>query len=245
MNKIPDTLRDAIISKSGKFEIDKENGGIALIDKYSDWTSFDAVNKIRHLLKIKKVGHAGTLDPAATGLLIIAFGRKTKALNELQGFDKEYVGTILLGKTTLSMDGETEVIRERPCDDVDESLILSVRDELLKTTEQIPPMYSAIKHKGKALYKYARKGKEIERKPRKIKIYEFEITRTELPEIDFRLRVSKGTYIRVIANDFGEMLGCGGYLKTLRRTAIGEFRVENAFTIDEFTEELKKYESIL
>ncbi len=239
------TLSFPVLTKKGKFEIDRENGGVVLIDKSPGWTSFDAVNKIRRLLKIKKVGHAGTLDPAATGLLIIAFGKKTKALNELQGLDKEYTGTIELGKTTPSMDAETEVIRERPCDDVDESRILSVRDEFLKITEQIPPMYSALKHKGKALYKYARKGKEVKREPRKIKIYEFEITRVELPEVDFRLRVSKGTYIRVIANDFGEALGCGGYLKKLRRTAIGEFDVNDAFTIDEFSEELKKDESLL
>lgn len=236
---------DFRVAKKGDFYLDKTNGGVLLIDKYSGWTSFDAVNKIRRLLKIKKVGHAGTLDPAATGLLIIAYGKKTKALNQLQNFDKEYAGTIELGKTTPSMDGETEPTLVRPFENVTEDAIYSVRDKILKSEEQIPPMYSALKQNGKALYKLARKGKEVKREPRKIKIYEFEITRIDLPEVDFRLRVSKGTYVRVIANDFGEALGCGGYLKKLRRTAIGDFRVEEAFTIDEFSEELKKYESLL
>ena len=234
-----------VISRKNKFEIDKENGGIILIDKYSGWTSFDAVNKIRKTLGIKKVGHAGTLDPGATGLLIIAFGKKTKELNRFQNLSKEYEGTFLLGKTTPSMDGETEPVAERSYDDVTSEQIEEVRKKFLSVTEQLPPMFSAVKHKGKALYKYARKGKNVEREPRKIKIYEFVINRIELPEIDFKLKVSKGTYIRVIANDFGEALGCGAYLKTLRRTAIGDYGVEDAFTIDEFIEEYLRYESLL
>ncbi len=234
-----------VLTKKTDFSIDRENGGFVLIDKYADWTSFDVVNKLRRLLKIKKIGHSGTLDPFATGLLIIAYGKMTKRLSEFQNGDKEYTGTIYLGKSTLSFDGETEVVSERSPENIDEEKIFAVRDKLLASEEQIPPMYSAKKYKGKALYKYARKGKEVEREPVKIKIYEFEITRIELPEVDFRIRVSKGTYIRVIANDFGKMLGCGGYLKTLRRTAIDKYKVEDAFTIDEFTEKLKENESLL
>ena len=230
-----------ITKKTNKFSSDYLlSGGLILIDKPSEWTSFDVVNKIRHTLHIKKVGHAGTLDPFATGLLIIAFGKKTKELNNFQGLDKSYSGTFILGKRTPSMDGETEVSEEKSAEGITEEEILKVRDTFLGESMQLPPMYSAVKHKGKKLYELARKGKEVERTPRKIVISEFNINRIDLPEVDFDVTVSKGTYIRVIADDFGQRLGCGAYLGNLRRTAIGEYLVDDALKIEEFVKLVKE-----
>jgi tRNA pseudouridine55 synthase len=220
--------------------IDFSDGGIVLIDKPSGWTSFDVVNKIRHTLHIKKVGHAGTLDPNATGLLIIAFGKKTKELNQYQGLDKTYSGVIYLGKSTPSMDGETEFIDEKSIEGISEEQILKVRDSFLGESMQLPPMYSAVKHKGKKLYQLARKGKEVEREPRQIFVSDFQILQFKLPEIFFSVSVSKGTYIRVIADDFGKKLGCGAYLKELRRTRIGEYEVRDAFKIEDFVALVKE-----
>ncbi len=230
-----------ITKKTNKFSSDYLTaGGLVLIDKPSEWTSFDVVNKLRHTLHIKKVGHAGTLDPFATGLLIIAFGKKTKELNNFQGLDKSYSGTFILGKRTPSMDGETEVSEERSTEGITEEDILRVKETFLGESMQIPPMYSAVKHKGKKLYELARKGKEVERTARKIAVTEFNINRINLPEVEFDISVSKGTYIRVIADDFGERLGCGAYLGNLRRTAIGNYAVEDALTIEEFVKLVKE-----
>ncbi len=238
-----------ITKKTNNFSPDFwKTGEIVLIDKPTSWTSFDVVNKIRHTLHIKKVGHAGTLDPSATGLLIIAFGKKTKELSKFEGLDKSYTGTILLGSRTPSMDGETEVIEKKDFSFVTEERLVAVRDTFLGESFQLPPMYSAVKHKGKKLYELARKGKEVERKPRKIFIYDFQITGINLPEVHFEITVSKGTYIRVVADELGEKLGCGAYLSSLRRTAIGNFSVDEAFKINEFTDlikESKKDESLL
>jgi len=220
--------------------IDFSEGGLVLIDKPSGWTSFDVVNKIRHTLHIKKVGHAGTLDPNATGLLIIAFGKKTKELNLYQGLDKTYSGIICLGKSTPSMDGETDFIEENSTEGISEDQIFNVRDSFLGESMQMPPMYSAVKHKGKKLYQLARKGKEVEREPRKIFVSDFQISAIKLPEIYFSVSVSKGTYIRVIADDFGKKIGCGAYLKELRRTRIGEFDVKDAFEIEDFVALVKE-----
>jgi len=214
--------------------LDFSLGEVLLIDKEKGFTSFDVIYKIRKLINVKKVGHAGTLDPAATGLLIICTGKKTKEIYKYQNLEKIYTGIIEIGKSTPSMDGETEFEIENNFDNVTYEMIEDARKNFVGEILQMPPMYSALKHKGKALYKYARAGVEVERKERKVLISEFEITEIDLPEIKFKIRSSKGTYIRAIANDFGNILECGAYLKSLRRTAIGEYSVENALTVDEF-----------
>ncbi len=210
-------------------------GQILLVDKPVNWTSFDVVNKIRRLIKVKKVGHAGTLDPLATGLLIVCTGKKTKQISEFQDQRKKYQGIISLGKSSPSMDLATEVTEKALPDDLNEEKILSVRNKFLGKIEQVPPMFSALKHKGKRLYKIAREGKEVERDPRQVEVYSFEITKIDLPEIHFEISCSKGTYIRVIADSFGRELNCGGLLSFLRRTKIGDFNVDDALELDEFT----------
>jgi tRNA pseudouridine55 synthase len=228
-----------IITK--KSDIDLSNlseGRVLLIDKDKGKTSFNVVSNIRRIFNIKKVGHAGTLDPAATGLLIVALGKKTKEIYKYQDMSKIYTGIITLGKKTPSMDSETEPVETKGFDHVSENDIEEVRKTFLGEIQQIPPMYSALKHKGKALYKYARKGIDIKREPRKVNIYNFEINKIELPNITFKIECSKGTYIRVIADDFGSKLNCGAYLSELRRTQIGEYKVEDALTISELDEKV-------
>jgi len=215
-------------------------GQIVLIDKPLTWSSFQAVNKIKwslkkHLgLKKIKVGHAGTLDPLATGLLIVCTGKFTKRISELQGMEKEYTGTFYIGATTPSYDLETEVNQTFPTEHITEELIHATVPQFLGEIDQKPPIFSAIKKDGKRLYEHARKGEEVEIAFRKTTIHEFEITRIALPEIDFRVVCSKGTYIRSLANDFGEALQSGAHLTALRRTKIGEFSVEGAITPDAF-----------
>jgi tRNA pseudouridine55 synthase len=223
--------------------LDFLKGEVILIDKPAGWTSFKVVHKIRKAIKVKKVGHAGTLDPMATGLLILSTGKKTKELGHYQNLNKTYTGTILLGKTSASMDTETELTDHPIPDSVNERLIFSVRDEFLGETEQVAPMYSAAKIKGKKLYILARKGMRVERKPRKIFVEQFEITAINLPEINFKISCSKGTYIRAIANDFGKKLGCGAVLSSLRRTKIGEFGIDNALQVDDFLEKVSDEET--
>ena len=224
------TNRTKQISKA---EIDE--GIVLLVDKTIRKTSFDIIRDIRKILGVKKAGHAGTLDPMATGLLIICTGKKTKGISKYQGMNKVYTGTIKLGAATPSMDAETEPISIKELGYLREEDIYEVSSAFIGEIEQIPPMYSAIKHKGKSLYKYARKGIEVEREPRKVYIEKFHIKKIELPYIDFEIICSKGTYIRVIADDLGKKLGCGGHLFSLRRTGIGNFNVEDALT----TEQLK------
>ena len=201
-------------------------GKIFLIDKPLDYTSADIVRIFKKDLNLKKVGHSGTLDPKATGLLILCSDKMTKKINEFIEYDKEYTGIIRIGAKTKSFDTESEEEEVIENFDFADEDIERVRKSFLGETEQIPPMYSAIKHKGKPLYKFARKGREIERSTRKITISEFEIKRINDTELRFRISSSKGTYIRSIANDFGERLGVGGYLKELRRTRIGNFKLE-------------------
>src|SRR5690554_1862743 len=210
-------------------------GQILLIDKPLTWSSFQAVNKIKYTLiknldlpKRFKIGHAGTLDPLATGLLIICTGKFTKRLSELQGQIKEYTGTITVGATTPSYDLETEINETFPTTHITAELIEQTKKQFIGTIEQFPPIFSAIKKDGKRLYEHARKGEEIEIQSRKIEISEFEITRIELPEVDFRVVCSKGTYIRSLAYDFGKALKSGAHLTALRRTKIGNFSVDNA-----------------
>ena len=213
-------------------------GETLLIDKPPQWTSFKVVHTIRKAINVKRVGHTGTLDPLATGLLIILTGKNTKQMKSYEGLSKTYTGTFLLGKSSTSMDTETEMTNRQLPDILSDDLIFKTRDTFLGNIDQIPPMYSAIKVDGKKLYDLARKGKEVERRPRRVNIPRFEITRIDIPEIHFDITCSKGTYIRVIANDFGEKLGCGAVLKKLRRTGIGDYSVKNALSVEEFVQNI-------
>ncbi len=211
-----------------------QEGHVFLIDKPLDWTSFDVVNKIRwnirkaYNLKKIKVGHAGTLDPKATGLLLVCTGKMTKSIDQLQAQEKTYTGTIKLGATTPTYDLESDEDQTFPTNHLTEELINEATQQFVGEIEQFPPMHSAIKVDGKRLYELAREGQEIERKARKITIEEFKITKIDLPFVDFEVKCSKGTYIRSLAFDFGKALNSGGYLTALRRTKIGEFDVINA-----------------
>ncbi|MEM0541775.1 tRNA pseudouridine(55) synthase TruB [Flavobacterium sp. j3] len=220
-------------------------GQILLIDKPLKWSSFQAVNKLKYVLKRKfdlpkkfKIGHAGTLDPLATGLLIICTGKFTKKITEIQAQAKEYTGTIVLGATTPSYDMETEVDATFPIEHITTELIHETVQQFLGEIDQKPPVFSAIKKDGKRLYEHARAGEEVEIASRKTTIYEFEITRIALPEVDFRVQCSKGTYIRSLAFDFGKALHSGGYLSALRRTKIGNYSVENGITPEAFEKSL-------
>nr|WP_298924216.1 tRNA pseudouridine(55) synthase TruB [uncultured Allomuricauda sp.] len=220
------------------------NGQILLIDKPLEWSSFQAVNALKWGIRKKfdlkkfKIGHAGTLDPLATGLLIICTGKFTKKIPELQGQVKEYTGSFTLGATTPSFDMETEVDQTFPTDHITEDLIQDATKQFLGEIEQVPPVFSALKKDGKRLYEFAREGIEVEIKSRKIEILEFEITQIKLPKIHFRVVCSKGTYIRSLAYDFGKSLQSGAYLSELRRTKIGDFNVINAVTPMVFKENL-------
>lgn len=206
---------------------------LLLINKPVGWTSFDVVNKLRHILKIKKIGHAGTLDPLATGLLILCTGKMTKRIDEYQAQEKEYTGKFIIGQSTSSHDLETPVTESKDITHLTDQAILMATNKFVGLIQQIPPLHSAIKIDGKRAYKLARKGHEVELKPREVSVLEFEITKIQKPEITFRIVCSKGTYIRSIARDFGNELGVGAYLTELCRTRIGEFRLENASTIEE------------
>ncbi len=223
------------------YEPDFEKGEMILLDKPIRKSSFDLVYKVRKAVAVQKVGHAGTLDPKATGLVIVCTGRMTKEISEIQMLEKTYAGIISLGKTTPSFDSETGFDSEKSFAGITEKEIFETRDLFLGKVTQIPPMYSALKIHGQALYRYARKGVEIERSPREVFVSKFEIKNIDLPDVEFEISCSKGTYVRAIANDFGKILGCGAYLKELRRTQIGSFKVEDAFTIDEFKEYLINY----
>ena len=219
-------------------------GQLLLIDKPLGWSSFQAVNKLKwairkkfHLKKIK-IGHAGTLDPLATGLLIICTGKFTKKINDLQGQAKEYTGTITLGATTPSYDLETAVDETFSIAHISDALILKTTIDFIGDIEQTPPVFSALKKDGKRLYEYAREGKEVEIKKRQVTISEFEITKFNLPEIDFRVVCSKGTYIRSLAHDFGKALHSGGHLSALRRTKIGDYNVNKAMDPNVFAQML-------
>jgi tRNA pseudouridine55 synthase len=220
-------------------EFDFIQGELLLIDKALDWTSFDAVNKVRRLISRKigkklKVGHAGTLDPKATGLLLICTGAMTKKINDLVGFDKEYTGTFFLGATTPSYDTETEINQKSEISYLNSEIIHTTAQKFTGTIQQLPPQFSAKLVDGKRAYLSARKNKEVKIEPVTINIKEFEITRVELPEIGFRVVCSKGTYIRSLARDFGEALGSGAYLTSLRRTRIGQHIVTDALTVEQF-----------
>ena len=224
---------------------DFQNGQVLLVDKPLEWTSFQVVNKIHWLIRkqydIKKikVGHAGTLDPLASGLLLICTGKKTKQIHELMGADKTYTGTICLGATTPSYDLETQVIPHANPSSVTEKQLKITSEQFLGRIQQKPPIFSAIKQRGKRLYEHARVGEQVNIESREVIVHEFEITKINMPEVAFRIRCGKGTYIRSIANDFGEVLGVGGYLKSLCRTAIGDHTLADSMSIDTFERNLK------
>ena len=217
-----------------------EQGQILLIDKPVEWTSFDVVRKIRNLIKIKKVGHAGTLDPLATGLLIVCTGRFTKKINEYMAQEKEYTGTLTLGATTPTYDLESEPRNFKDLTVISEELIANATKQFIGEIMQVPPAHSAIKIGGKRVYELARQGKEVVIEPRKITIMQFEIEKIEMPVVHFRVICSTGTYIRSLAHDFGAALGCGAYLSGLCRTRIGAYKLEDAKSIQEWEDEIKR-----
>lgn len=239
-----DVELEAQLEPEPKYDFKK--GALLLIDKPLEWTSFDVVNKIRYALKRKlnvkkiKVGHSGTLDPMATGLLVICTGKFTKRLNELQGLGKCYQGTILLGATTPSYDSETKIDERFPTEHISPELLEEVRQQFVGELQQVPPIFSAVKVDGQPLYKKARKGQTVEIEPRTVTISDFEIARIQLPEIDFKVTCSKGTYIRSLAYDFGKACKSGGYLTALRRTKIGDFSIQDAWQLEEFIEYLEE-----
>jgi tRNA pseudouridine55 synthase len=220
------------------------SGQVLLIDKPLHWTSFQVVNKlrweIRQTFKLKKikVGHAGTLDPLATGLLVICTGKMTKEIDTFQGQIKEYTGTLVLGSTTPSFDLETEINKTFPTNHITQDLIKETTKQFIGDIQQFPPVFSALKKDGKRLYEFARAGEDVEINSRAVSIQEFEITKIEGLNIDFRVVCSKGTYIRSLANDFGKALQSGAHLSALRRTKIGDFQVVNSLSIEDFIKNL-------
>jgi tRNA pseudouridine55 synthase len=226
-------------------ELNFQEGAMLLVDKPLIWTSFNVVNKVKWLTK-SKTGHAGTLDPLATGLLLLCTGKFTKQLMGYTKLDKEYTGTFVLGATTPTYDLESQPENFKSTDHLTEAQLIEALQPFTGPIQQVPPAHSAIKKDGKPIYLLARKGIDVEIQPRNVTVYEFEITAIRMPEIDFRIKVSSGTYIRSLANDYGAALGCGGYLKSLRRTEIGVYRVEDAYTMEELIgyfrpEQLEEY----
>ncbi|MEO6001540.1 MAG: tRNA pseudouridine(55) synthase TruB [Opitutus sp.] len=211
----------------------KELEGVLLVDKPGDHTSHDVVARLRRKLNMKRIGHAGTLDPMATGLMILLIGKATKISQYLVSLDKGYEGTIELGKVTDSQDAEGEVLETRPVPALTEADVRNAMNGFLGDQYQMPPMFSAIKIDGVPLYKNARKGVEVEREPRFIRVMSFELTRFALPRFDFKLRCTKGTYVRTVAHDLGQKLGCGAHLAALRRTSTDKFDLADASTLDQ------------
>ncbi len=216
-----------------------EEGQVLLIDKPYKWTSFDVIRRVRQLIKIKKVGHAGTLDPLATGLLIVCTGKFTKKINDYMAQEKEYTGTITLGATTPTFDLESQPQNAQDISGITANLIYAATGQFTGEILQVPPMHSAIKKDGTRVYELARRGETIELEPRRLFIKEFTITSIDMPVVAFKVVCSTGTYIRSLANDFGAALGCGGYLSSLRRTAIGNFKVNDALNIEQLESQVK------
>ncbi len=211
-----------------------EEGVVLLVDKPLGWTSFDVIRKLRHLIRIRKIGHAGTLDPLATGLLIVCTGKFTKRINQYMAQQKEYTGTITIGATTPTYDLESEPTNFIATDHITLAQVQSILPQFTGPIQQIPPAHSAIKVDGKRVYELARKGKEVKLEPRSVHIYSFELLSLQDAQLQFRVVCSTGTYIRSLANDLGQALGCGAYLSSLRRTRIGEFDVAQAQTMESF-----------
>lgn len=234
-----------ILSPSNLASVDFKEGALILVDKPKDWTSFDVVNKIRGLLKralgVKKikVGHSGTLDPMATGLLLICTGKYTKLLHTLQNENKTYTGRMVLGATTPSYDAESEIEESYPTDHITSAAIEAAVQIFQGEIDQVPPMFSAIKVNGQPLYKLARRGESLELEPRRIRIDTFTITKEEMPYLEFEVACSKGTYIRSLAHDFGRSLNSGAYLDVLRRTKIGEYDIKDAWNLDDLVQAVR------
>jgi tRNA pseudouridine55 synthase len=226
---------DSINSTIDLKDYSTPEGNVLFVDKPLEWTSFDVVKKLKYALNIKKIGHAGTLDPLATGLLILCTGKKTKEIEGYQSQDKEYTGTLIIGQTTPSFDLETEPSQVTSYTHIQPEDVYQAAASFIGEIDQVPPIFSAIKVDGKRAYNEARKGKDIKMKSRKVRINAFDITEINLPKIQFRVSCTKGTYIRSLAHDFGQKLGVGAYLAALRRTKIGEYSVESAQTIEELT----------
>lgn len=211
----------------------KELDGVLLVDKPADHTSHDVIARLRGILKMRRIGHAGTLDPMATGVLVVLLGKATRASQYLMSLDKEYTGTIRLGSVTNTQDAEGEVLETRPVPALTEADLKQHAATFVGDQYQTPPMFSAIKIDGVPLYKSARKGEDIEREPRFIRVSAFELRNVALPDLDFVLRCTKGTYVRTIAHDFGQKIGCGAHLAALRRTGTGQFRIEQCLTLEQ------------
>ena len=220
-------------------ETDFAEGQILLFDKELTWTSFDLVKKVRNIVQIKKVGHAGTLDPLASGLLIVCTGKATKKIQAIQDAEKEYTGSFTLGATRPSFDKETEVNATFDYSNISDEDIQKTADSFKGLIEQTPPIYSAVKVNGRRAYEHARKGEDVKLKSREVEIKDFDIVKVDMPEVYFRIRCSKGTYIRSIANDFGKKLNNGAYLSSLVRTRIGDYSLEDALGVKEFEKLLK------
>ncbi len=229
---------------------DFRTGSILLIDKPLDWTSFDVVNKVRYIIRKQlgfrkiKVGHAGTLDPKATGLLVICTGKMTKEIQHFTADAKTYTGTFHLGATRPSFDLETEIDAHFPIDHITDDLLREAAQNMTGKIQQTPPVFSAKKVDGQRAYKAARAGKEIELKPVEVEIFEFELTRIALPEVDFKIKCSKGTYIRSMAFDFGKALNSGAHLQALRRTESGQFKMEDGMSIEHFQSRIASIEPL-
>lgn len=217
---------------------DLKTGKIIPLDKPEGWTSFDVVNKLRGLTKVKKVGHAGTLDPFATGVLLICFAGATKQVNQLMELEKEYEGTLALGTETDSHDVTGKIVAQHAVPELSREQIVQAVKKYTGAIMQIPPMFSALKREGRRLYELARQGEQVDLTPRPVNIYTFDILEVMLPEIRFRVTCSRGTYIRALARDLGRDFGCGAFLKTLRRTRVGEYAVASALSIQQFVERL-------
>jgi tRNA pseudouridine55 synthase len=217
---------------------DLKAGKIVALDKPEGWTSFDVVNKLRALTKVKKVGHAGTLDPLATGVLLVCFAGATKQVNKLMELEKEYQGTFELGAETDSHDVTGKVVSQHPVPDLSRDQIEQAAKKYVGGIMQTPPMFSALKRQGRRLYELARKGEQLDLAPRPVKIYAFDIIEVKLPEIRFAVTCSRGTYIRALARDLGNDLGCGAFLKSLRRTRVGDYTAASALSIQQFAERL-------
>ncbi len=213
---------------------DFENGEVLLIDKPYEWTSFDVVKKLRYALKVKKIGHAGTLDPLATGLLILCTGKFTKRIDTYQAQEKEYEGQLVLGETRPSIDLETPVDTTQDIAHLDEATIRAAVGPLTGAIAQVPPIYSAVQQGGERLYEKARRGETAQIAPRLVEVSVFELTRLDLPRVDFRIVCSKGTYVRSLVRDLGQALGVGAALHQLRRTRIGDYHVDQAHTLTDF-----------
>jgi tRNA pseudouridine55 synthase len=216
-----------------QFYEDLQMGSIITVNKDLNWTSFDVVNKIKRMFRLRKVGHAGTLDPKATGLLIIATGPKTKEIDSFMNLEKEYTGSMHLGAETASFDTETEIISEKSVDHLSEIDLTNAAKTFMGEIDQIPPMHSALRYAGKRLYKFARAGEEVKREPRRVTISKFDVSDIELPFANFDIICSKGTYIRSLVSDFGKLLGVGAYLKSLTRIRIGGFNLIDSYKISD------------